>query len=82
MHSIKKSDAVDLALRMTDKEYCGNISETVYDEIEYSLIYSGRNLINTASAHIGTEGLEELDIIEHNFLSAERIGRDNNTITY
>lgn len=81
-YSIAKTDAVDLALRMTEREYCENIADDVYDEIESSLIYSGSSYINTASAHIGTEGLEELDILEHNYVSAERISRDNNTIIY
>lgn len=81
-YGITKTDAVDLALRMTDKEYCANISDAVYNEIEYSLIYSGNSFINTANAHIGSEGIDELDILEHDFVSAERIDRDNNTITY
>lgn len=81
-YSITKTDAVDLALRMTEREYCESIADDVYNEIESSLIYSGSTYINTASAHIGSEGLEELDILEHSFASAERINRDNNTVTY
>lgn len=81
-YCIEKTDAVDLALRMTDGEYCKGIAEQVYNEIENNLIYSGRSFIDTASAHIGSEGLEELDIIEHSFISAKRINRDNNMITY
>ena len=48
------------------------------DIIQIRFIDGGRkclydSLINTANAHIGSEGIDELDILEHDFVSAERI---------
>lgn len=81
-YDVPKTDAVDIALRMTDADYYKKVEERVYDFIEHELIYSNATYIDTSSAHIGTEGIDEFDIVEHEFISAERVDRSNEVITY
>lgn len=81
-YSIIPTDAVEIALKMTDEDYCYYIEDTVFESIIDDLAYSGCEYIDTYSAHIGTEGFEEMEIIEWPFESAERISRDDDIVTY
>jgi len=81
-YGILKTDAVELALRMTDDNYCRAIAEKVFDEITHELIYYGTDFVDTSNAHIGSEGIDEFEITECEYLSAERIDRNNEIITY
>jgi hypothetical protein len=81
-YGIHKTDAVELALNMTDDDYCKKIEDAVFDKVEGDFVYSNVDYIDTASAHIGTEGIDELEVTEHEFLSAERVDRDGNIVTY
>lgn len=81
-YNVAKTDAVELALKMTDDDYCANIAEKVFDTIIDDLAFSGIDYIDTDSAHIGTEGIEELEIEGWDFISAERICRDDDTVKY
>lgn len=80
--AIEKTDVVELALRMTDVDYCNKIADEVYDCIVDSLVDSGTAYIDDSTAHIGSEGIEELEITAHEFISAERIDRDDDIVTY
>lgn len=79
---VEKTDVVELALRMTDKDYCRKISEKVFDEVFYDIAYSNTDYIDTFSSHVGSEGIDELDIVDHELLSAERVDRNDNEVTY
>lgn len=81
-YSIEQTDAIEIALRITDKDYFSRVNEKVFDKIIDDISLSGEEYIETFSAHIGTEGIGELEIIHHEFLSAERVNRDENNITY
>ena len=81
-YGIKKTDAVDIALNMTDEEYYSNVEEQVFDEIIDMLSYSDTRYIDMDSAHIGSEGISELEVDEYDFVYAERIGRDENIVIY
>lgn len=81
-YGIVQSDAVEMALKMTDEDYCSYIEDTVFEHIIDDLAYSGCTYIDEDSAHIGTEGFEEMEITEWSFESAERVSRDDESVTY
>lgn len=79
--AIERPDAVDIALKMTDEEYCYSISERVLDSVTWDLMYNGTDYVD-GNAHIGSEGIDELNIAGSEFLGAERISREDGIITY
>lgn len=81
-YNIEKTDAVEIALRMTDSDYCMKIADKVFGEVERELIYNITDYVDASSAHIGSEGIDELENIEYEFLSAARMDRDCDIITY
>ena len=81
-YSIIKSDAVEIALRMTDDDYCMKIEDRVFDEASRELIYYAMKYINMETANIGSEGIDEFEIIDHDFIMGHRVDRDDDTVTY
>lgn len=81
-YQIVKPDAVDVALNMTDTDYCRDIADEVFDRIVDYLVYSNTDYIDESTASIGSEGIDELEIISHEFTNAERIDRDDDMVTY
>lgn len=81
-YDIKRTDAIEIALRMTDDDYCEKIEERVFDEASIELVYGAADYIDTESSSIGSEGIDEFEITEHEFLSGERVGRDENLVIY
>ena len=80
-YGITQTDAVGIALRMTDSDYFERVHEAVFDDIVDSLSLSGEDYIEPSS-HIGSNGIDELEITDHEFVSAEQVCRDQDTITY
>ena len=81
-YGVEKTDAVELALRMTDHDYCANISDRVFDSIENELLYNGLDYIDVQNSHIGAEGIDEFEIDSWEFESSERVSRNADTVTY
>ena len=81
-YKITKSDAVEIALRMTDNDYCMKIEARVFDEASEELIYDAMKFIKTETANIGSEGIDEFEITNHEFVMGRRVDRDDNTIIY
>lgn len=81
-YKIVKTDAVELALNMTDTDYCKDIADEVFDRIVDELIYSDTDYIEEATATIGSEGIGELNIVSHDLVKADRIDRDDDMVTY
>lgn len=81
-YEVEKSDIVELALRMTDGDYCNKIADKVFEYVVDTLLYSGTTYIDDSTAHIGSEGIEELEITHHEFMSAERVERDDEVVKY
>lgn len=79
---IVQTDAVEIALRMTDDDYYIKVAEPVFERIEEELIYNGMKYIDESSAHIGTEGIDEFEITEHSFKTAYQIERTDFTVIY
>lgn len=79
---ITKSDAVEIALRMTDDDYCVKIAESVFETVEEDLIYNATDYIDTDTANIGSEGIDEFEITECEFVRAERVNRDDSAVIY
>ena len=80
-YQIKRTDAVEIALRITDDEYFERVQSAVFDRISDTLVLSGEEYI-APDSHVGTNGIDELEIIDQDFISAEQIQRDQDTITY
>lgn len=80
--SIQKTDAIAIALNTTNETYYKNIADDVFDDIIDKIAFSDTALIDNESAHIGTEGIEELDVTNHDFIEAIQLERDDNLITY
>lgn len=81
-YGIEETDAVEIALRMTDADYCISIADEVFESIEGFLTYSNTDYIDVLSSHIGSEGIDELELTDHVLISAERVDRNNDEITY
>lgn len=81
-YKVKRTDTVEIALRMTDSDYCSNIQEQVFESIYSYLSYNAIDYIDTENAHIGTEGIDEFVINSYDFISAERIFRDGSIAKY
>lgn len=82
VYGIEQTDAIEIALRITDQDYFSRINEQVFDKVYYNLVLSGEKYIETFSAHVGTDGFSELENIDYEFLSAEQVERDESNIIY
>lgn len=81
-YGIHKTDAVELALKLTDDGYIDKIKEKVAEFVSDHLSDSGEDYIDTLTAHIASEGLTELDVEEVDYVSSKRIDRDEALIFY
>ena len=81
-YGIVKSDAIDIALRITENEFYRMVNDRVFESIEDELIYHFQDYIVDETAHIGSEGLEDLEITDYKFTEAHQTGRLDNTIVY
>lgn len=79
---IERVPAVEYALNKTDDDYCINIQEDVFDSIITELSYSGSDYLDVDPISLGTEGIDEFEVIDYTFDSATRIDRENNIVTY
>ena len=82
LYGIEQTDAVEIALRMTDDDYFASVENAVLDKVLDDLVYSGTMYIDDCNAHVGSEGIEEFEIIDREFVSAERVDRDEDVVTY
>lgn len=80
-YGLPQTDAVGIALRMSDKDYFSRVCTAVFENITDDLSLSGEDYIDPAS-HIGTNGIDELEITDYEFISAEQVGRNRDNITY
>ena len=81
-YSIRMSDAVEIALNMTDRDYCEKIQDEVFEIAEEELIYNAMNYIDFDSSHIGSEGIEEFEVSDYTLVKGERVERNNDTFIY
>lgn len=81
-YDIPINDVVDIALNISDEEYIEKVKDDIFSEIEYKIWYSNTDYIDISSSHIGTEGIEELQIDNYELKSAERVDRDDDIVTY
>lgn len=80
-YNVEQTDSVDMALQMTDKDYCNKIAEDVFDKIALNLAYNATDYIN-GDSNIGSEGIDEFEISEYELIDAERIDRYDDTVIY
>lgn len=75
-------DTVEIVLNMKDDMFYEKVSDDISYRIWDNLAYCGMDYIDESTAHIGTEGVEEIEVTECSFVSANRIDRDENDIIY
>lgn len=80
-YNVAQTDAVEIALQMTDEDYCQKIAKSVFTEVESDLMYNAMYYIN-GETNIGSEGIDEFEIIEYEFVKAERVDRNDYIVTY
>lgn len=80
-YDVQQTDSIEMALQMTDEDYCNKIAEEVFDKIYSHLEYYATNYI-IDDTHIGSEGIEEFEILDHTFINAERVERYNDNVIY
>lgn len=81
-YNMGKSDAIEIATKLTDDKYINNIQEMVFDEIVGELVYSGTQYLDNTLTYVGTEGGESWEIEDSEFLGYEVDTRNGNTIYY
>lgn len=81
-YGVLKTDAVEIALRMTDEDFCYKVSDDVFEKVEEYLMYNSIKFIDEDTAHIGSEGIEEFEISEYKYIGAERIDRNDCIVEY
>ena len=80
-YGVEQTDSVEIALKMTDKDYCEKIADDVFDSISMDLSYNASVYIND-DANIGSEGIDEFEILEYGLIDAKRIDRYDDTVIY
>ena len=80
-YNVEQTDSVEMALTMTDNDYCNKISDDVFDKIALNLEYNAIDYIND-DTNIGSEGIDEFEILEFGFIDAERSERYDDTVVY
>ncbi|RAP07222.1 PIN-like domain-containing protein [Bacillus velezensis] len=81
--NIPKTDVVEQALRITDKDYINMIEYSAFDSIHDTLKYSGFEYVDeSALTYIGSEGIEEWDIDNYELNSFTMVERDDDQIIY
>lgn len=82
-YKLERSDAIDIAMSLTDDSYINLIEEKVFDKIIDKLYYSGERYLDMDSmGHIGSEGIDGWDIEDHEYKEYEMIERDGDIVTY
>ena len=82
-YDVERSDAIDIALSLTDDDYINSVEEKVFDKIIDELSYSGDKYLDADSmSRIGSEGIEEWEIEDYEYQDYEMIERDGNIVTY
>ena len=81
-YGVERVPAVDYALNKTDEDYFKNVQDSVFDSIVNELAYSCDSYIDLENISLGTEGIDEYEILNNDFDSATRIDRDENIVTY
>ena len=81
-YGIEKTDVVEIALNMTDEDYYRRIKDRVFETVEEDLIYGAIVYIDEDSAHICSEGISEFEIMNYEFIRAERVDREKDVVGY
>lgn len=69
---VKRTDAIEIALAMTDRSYCKKISESVFEKIQNELIDVEVPQYIMGMPGIGLEDVEDLEISNYSFIDASR----------
>ena len=80
-YNLEKTDAVEIALRITDEKYFERINEDVFCKVEDELSLSGERYL-APFTRMGADSIGTLDIDEWEFLNARQTARDQEQITY
>lgn len=80
---VPKSDVVDQALKITDKDYIESIKYRVFDSIMDNLTYSGYDYVDESNlTYSGSESMDDWEIEEYDLSSFVMVERDGDQIIY
>ncbi|MCA4157883.1 PIN-like domain-containing protein [Priestia megaterium] len=81
--NVPKSDVVEQALKITDKDYINIIEYQAFDSIYENLKYSGFQYVDESTlTYVGSEGIEDWEIDKHELSSFKRVEHYDDQITY
>ena len=81
-YKIKHTDAVDLALNISDNKYFLKVQSNVFNYISYDLQHNGLEFINPLDKKAGYERIDFFNIISSEYLFATQLQRKPNEIVY
>ena len=81
-YDIEKSDVVQVALEITDEEYCERIADEVIYYVEADLIDYGIEDIDDEDSHIGEIKDDEFKLESWTYLSGDQTEKDENEVSY
>lgn len=80
---VPKSDVVDQALKITDKDYIDSIQYRVFDYVINELTYSGYSYVDeSVLTYSGSEGIDDWEIENYDLSSFAMVERDDDQIIY
>lgn len=80
---VPKSDIVDQALKITDKDYVDAIQFNVFDSLSNTLRYSGFDYVDESIlTYTGSEGIDEWEVDEYELETFMMVERDRDQIIY
>lgn len=81
--NVPKSDVVDQALKITDKDYIEAIKYNVFESISDTLKFSGYEYVDeSVLTHAGSEGVDEWEVDSYELDRYSMIERDGDQIIY
>lgn len=81
-YKIEHTDAVDLALNISDNKYFLKVQSNVFNYISYDLQHNGLEFINPLDKKAGYERIDFFNIISSEYLFATQLQRKPNEIVY
>ena len=70
---VQRPESTIVALDMTDNDYCEAVKNRVFERVENTLIYRALDYLDLEKPnHIGSEGIDEFEIVDYSLESFER----------
>lgn len=82
-YGIEQPETIDYALAITSDSYIDSIEDMVFYRVVDKLVYSNDDYLKLETmTRVGSEGVEEWEIEDHEFVEYNLLGRDGNKLYY